>query len=124
MPFITATGLNVSGRIVPAATSSDNPATRRSRSTTDFRVAPLPSVAHASRHANRRSRTTTRIRTPGGVRHGGRYGQSMPSGSLVQGMRVEASTSPAAQPAMMPAVSAIARTRGKTWAFSGGNCET
>ena len=47
----------------------------------------------------------------------------MPSGSPVHGMRLDASSSPAAQPAMIPVVSAIARTRGKTWAFSGGNCD-
>ena len=51
------------------------------------------------------------------------YGTSSPSGSLVQGMRLETSSSPAAQPAIMPTVSAMARTRGKTWAFSGGNCD-
>ena len=56
-----------------------------------------------------------------GLAHGA--GKSSRIGSLAQGIRLEASTSPAAQPAMMPAVSAIARTRGKTWAFSGGNCD-
>lgn len=44
-------------------------------------------------------------------------------GSDVQGIRLPAKTSPAAQPAMMPAVSAMARTLEKTWAFSGGNCD-
>ena len=70
-----------------------------------------------------------------GLRHGPRAGRavdhvvpppegrSIRSGSVVQGSRGEASTSPAVHPAMSPAVSAIARTRGKTWAFSGGNCE-
>ena len=42
--------------------------------------------------------------------------------SPVQGMRLEASTSPASQPAIMPTVAAIARTRGNTCAFSAGNC--
>jgi hypothetical protein len=38
-------------------------------------------------------------------------------------MRLDANSSPAVQPAMIPVVSAMARTRGKTWAFSAGNCD-
>ena len=51
----------------------------------------------------------------------GSGGNSVRIGSVVSGIRLPASSSPAAQPAISPTVSAIARTRGKTWAFSGGN---
>ena len=49
-------------------------------------------------------------------------GKSEPSRSLVQGTRLDASSSPLPQPAIAPITSAEARTRAKTCAFSGGNC--
>ncbi len=47
-----------------------------------------------------------------GLRPGHPGGKSSRSGSVVQGIRLPTSSSPAAQPAISPAVSAIARTRG------------
>ena len=50
-------------------------------------------------------------------------GKSIPSGSFVEGTRLEAMSSPAPQPAIAPITSAEARTRASTWVFSGGNWE-
>jgi hypothetical protein len=55
------------------------------------------------------SASLTRLRLPD-VTHGG--GNSIRIGSVVSGIRLDASTSPAAQPAIMPTVSASDRTRG------------
>ena len=68
---------------------------------TTVRSSPEPCVAMSA--------SLTRLRLPD-VTHGG--GNSIRIGSVVSGIRLDASTSPAAQPAIMPTVSASDRTRG------------
>lgn len=64
---------------------------------------------------------TVRITARAGKKAWVQPGSSVRIGSLVNGIRLPARSSPAAQPAIRPTVSAIARTRGYTCAFSDGN---